>query len=64
MDIWTHRCRLFCHNQGIYIDEYTQALTVSCRSCRIETSPMICSANQWTSFYMIGTTLMKELRRC
>ena len=27
----------------------------------IETSPMICRANQWTDFYMIGTSVMKEL---
>ena len=24
----------------------------------IETSPLICSANQWTDFYMIGTSVM------
>ena len=23
-DIWMHRCQLFCHNQGIYLDEYIQ----------------------------------------
>ena len=28
----------------------------------IETSPLICSANQWSGFYMIGTSVMKELR--
>ena len=27
----------------------------------IETSPLTCKANQWTGFYMIGTTVMKEL---
>ena len=27
----------------------------------IETSPLIYSANQWTGFYMIGTSFMKEL---
>ena len=27
----------------------------------IETSPLTCSANQWTSFYMIGTSVTKEL---
>ena len=27
----------------------------------VETSPLICSANQWTSFYMIGTYVVKEL---
>ena len=28
----------------------------------VETSPLICIANQWTCFYMIGTTVMKELK--
>ena len=28
----------------------------------IETSPLICGTNQWTSFPMIGTTFMKELK--
>ena len=27
----------------------------------IETSPLICKANQWTGFYMIGSSVMKEL---
>ena len=27
----------------------------------IKTSPLICSGNQWTGFYMIGTSAMKEL---
>ena len=27
----------------------------------IETSPLVCRANQWTDFYMIGTSIMKEL---
>ena len=27
----------------------------------IETSPLICSANQWTGVYMIGTSLMQKL---
>ena len=27
----------------------------------METSPLICSANQWTGFCMIGTAVMKEL---
>ena len=26
----------------------------------IETSPWICCANQWTGFYIIGITVMKE----
>ena len=28
---------------------------------RIETSPLICSANQWIGFYMITVSVMKEL---
>ena len=27
----------------------------------METSPLICSPNQWTGFYMIGTSVMKNL---
>ena len=27
-----------------------------------ETSPLIRRANQWTGFYMIGTSVMKELK--
>ena len=30
----------------------------------IETSPLICRTNQWTGFYMIGTSVMKELNIC
>ena len=29
----------------------------------IETIPLICSANQWISFYMIGTSVTKELSK-
>ena len=28
----------------------------------IETTPLIFTANQWTDFYMIGTSVMKELK--
>ena len=28
----------------------------------IETSPLICSENRWTGFYMIGSSAMKELK--
>ena len=31
-------------------------------SCRIETSPLICSVNQWTGFCIIGTSVMKDSR--
>ena len=27
----------------------------------IETSSLVCSANQWTGFYMTGTPVMNEL---
>ena len=38
------------------------SLTLSWWSCsHIETSPLICSANQWTCFYMITAFIMKEL---
>ena len=30
----------------------------------IETNPLICSANQWTGFYMISASVMKGLREC
>ena len=29
----------------------------------IETSHLVCSANQWTGFYMVQTSVMKELKR-
>ena len=29
----------------------------------IETSPLICGANQWTGFYMITASVIKELIR-
>ena len=28
----------------------------------IETSPLICTVNQWTGFYMIGTSIIKKLK--
>ena len=30
----------------------------------IKTSPLVCSANQWSGFYMIGTSVMKKLIQC
>ena len=32
-------------------------------SYHIESSPLICFANQWTGSYMVGTSVMKELNR-
>ena len=51
-----HRYQLFCHNQGIYLNEYGS-------SCQIESSPLICSAKQWTGLCIIGTSVMKDSRR-
>ena len=49
-----HSCQLFRHNHEIYLNEYIQVakheLFYDGGSCRIETSPLICSANQWTGF--------------
>ena len=33
-------------------------------SYHIETSPLVCCANQWTGFYMIGTPIKKEIILC
>ena len=42
---------------------YQFALTPSGRNpYHIETIPLICSATQWTGFYMIRTSVLKELK--
>ena len=28
----------------------------------METSPLVCFASQWTGFYMMGTSVMKQLK--
>ena len=64
-----HKCQLFCHNQGTYLNQYMKVQSTNSfifrngGSCRIETSPLICSANQWTVFCMAGTSVMKYSRR-
>ena len=59
-----HRCQLFCHNQEIYLNEYMQVakhyLFHDGSSCRIKTGPLICSADHWTGFCIIGTSFMKD----
>ena len=47
-DQWYEMNALF-HDEGLY---------------HIETSSLICRANQWTCFYMIGTYVMEELYCC
>ena len=46
-DLLADTKRELFHNRGPY---------------HIETNPLICSANQWTGFYMIGSCVIKELR--
>ena len=38
------------------------ALTLDGGRYHIETSPLICRANQWTGFCMITASIMKELK--
>ena len=33
------------------------------RSYHMESSPLICSENQWTNSFMIGNSVMKELNK-
>ena len=47
-----------------WIHASSKALILSWRRfCGIETSPLICSVNQWTGFCIIGTSVMKDSRR-
>ena len=46
---------------GGHIEGLSIGVQTFCTLC-IETSPLICFANQSTCFYMIGTSVMKELR--
>ena len=61
-----HKCQLFCHNQGIYLDEFMQVvkhyLFHDGGACCIEISLLIGSENQWSGFYMIRAYVMKESR--
>ena len=41
--------------------KYTE-LFLGERPYHTEISPLICRANKWTGFYMIGTSVMKEFR--
>ena len=45
------------YHWSLYIDE----LFHDGGRYHIETSPLICGANQWTGFYMITASFMKEL---
>ena len=45
-----------CHDEGILFNTYHDR-----GPYQIETSQLISTANQWTGFYMIGSSVMKEL---
>ena len=34
------------------------------KNSHIQNSPLICFASQWTGFYMIGNSVIKELINC
>ena len=60
----------FSYSVGIII---TQLVSLNCVRCHssldegphyIETSSLICIANQSTGLYMVGTSVMKELINC
>ena len=53
-----HICQLLCHNQGIYLNKYMQLAKLN--SFRDGGS---CSANQWTGFCIIETSVMKDSKR-
>ena len=43
-----------------YVDYYPQHLLFNCY--HVETGPLICRAHQWTGFYMITASVMKQLK--
>ena len=50
------------YGSSMFLSVLTSSLTLSWRGpYHIVTSPLICRENQWTGFYMIGTSVMKEL---
>ena len=51
---WKNQCRSF-------ISEHTLILSWLSRY-HIESSPLICRANQWNGFYMITVSVIKELK--
>ena len=59
--------KLYCHQNNIYINSVQFKKKPFIQLFRdggpyhIETSPLVCKANQWTGFYIIGTSVLKEL---
>ena len=54
-----NRCRILQYTE--FYNRNHDELFHDGGSYQIETSILICSANQWTGFYMLGTSVMKEL---
>ena len=77
LQIKVSRCQLRLHNKKFILYLCGTVMYKGLEGCNIcfpwlfnsfmtevtnvETSPLICRANQWTGFYMIGTSIMKEL---
>ena len=57
--------RLFCMKEYAFLFSFSlQSVFFDSHdggTYHVETSPLICSANQWTVFYMIGSSIMKGL---
>ena len=52
----------FISETNDFLKNLNKVLTLSWRRpLYIETTPLICSANQWTGFYMIAASIMKGL---
>ena len=58
-EIFNGRLQFLCSDM-IYEVQITQ-LFHDIGLYHVETSPLICGANQWTGFYMITASVMKEL---
>ena len=55
--------KLIDHVEFLFSENCVVSLFHDGRCYHIETSPLIiCSANQWTGFYMIMAPVMKELK--
>ena len=57
--IYTELVVLFCTSTDLNSDFLT--LSWEGGPYHTESSPSICTANQWAGFYMIGTSAMKKL---
>ena len=61
--VFAYQAELFSYIKIVYILLSQVYLTLHDEGCyHIETNPLICRANQWTGFYMIMASVMKELK--